>query len=101
MSAAVLSLSEIIMAAESSTEIRVPSGSVWSSPGGRLLGLRGDGQRLVPADLAGGHGIAQRVEHVELDRRAERRRGARDRCCAPADRAITDLGHEQMHLGGD
>ena len=30
MSAAVLSLSEIIMAAESSTEIRVPSGSVWS-----------------------------------------------------------------------
>jgi hypothetical protein len=37
MLAAVLSLMEIILAAVSRTEIRVPSGSVWSSPEGRLL----------------------------------------------------------------
>ena len=37
MLAAVLSLMEIILAAVSCTEIRVPSGSFWSSPEGRLL----------------------------------------------------------------
>ena len=56
MSAAVLSLREIIMAAESSTEIRVPSGSVWSSPGGRLLDcavtVSGWSQRTLPAATA-------------------------------------------------
>ncbi len=56
MSAAVLSLSEIILAAESSTEIWVPSGSIWSSPGGRPLNcavtVSGWSQRTLRAATA-------------------------------------------------
>ena len=56
MSAAVLSLSEIILPAASSTETRVPSGSVCSSPGGRPLScavtVSGWSQRTLPAATA-------------------------------------------------
>jgi hypothetical protein len=76
MLAAVLSLMEIIIGG------RVLHGDpgavrlILEFPGGQALELRGDGQRLVPADRAG-DGVAQRVEYVEREDRGERRRGGR------------------------
>jgi hypothetical protein len=56
MSAAVLSLTEIVLAAVSCTEIWVPSGSFWSWPAGRLLSyavtVSGWFQRTAPAATA-------------------------------------------------
>ncbi len=54
MSAAVLSLSEIILAAESRTEIRVPSGSFCSSPTplNCAVTVSGWSQRTLPAATA-------------------------------------------------
>src|SRR5207237_260183 len=43
----------------------------------------------------------QRLKHVELVRRTERRRGAGIDAVHRLARAAADLGHEQVHLRGD
>ncbi len=100
MSVAVLSLTDIMAAAASSTETRVPSGSSCSVAGRQALELRRDGQRLVPAHRARGRGLAQRVQHVELERRADRRGRARVDAVHRLARAVRHVGHQQPDLRG-
>ena len=79
MSAAVLSLIEIIFVAVSSTETLVPETAYWSD-GGELpdaLDRVGDRQGLVPGDAPRGDLLGERAQDEQLELR--RGRSGRER----------------------